>query len=118
MSSGQYASTEIEPIKFTELFGELMMQTDALGIYNWIYYVLIYILLIFIYNKVFRTRKLPILKSAIVYILIAIGSFMLLVFQIDAGLPIVYSLGVAVLLMLIVRIRYMIEKIRDRKQAK
>lgn len=72
-------------------------------------YLLIFIFMSYVYNKVFRTRKLPILKTFIVYVLIAIGSVMLLVFQI-AGLPIVMCLAVAISLMFLVRIRYFIEK--------
>jgi hypothetical protein len=63
----------------------------------------------YVYNKVFRTRKLPVLKTAVIYVLLAIGSVMLLVFQI-VGLPIVLCLAVAITLMFLVRIRYFIEK--------
>lgn len=73
---------------------------------HWIEYILILACIIFIYNKVFRVRKLPLFKDAIVYGLMAIGAFVLLIFEVDAGLPILYSLGTAVALMLIVRIRY------------
>lgn len=72
----------------------------------WITYILIYVFLVYIYNKVFRIRKLPLLKDAIIYLTIAVGAFILLLFQLDLELPIVVSLGVAVALMLIVRIRY------------
>jgi hypothetical protein len=72
-------------------------------------YILIFILLSFVYNKVFRTRKLPVLKALIIYLLMGLGSVLLLFFQI-AGLPIILCLGVAVLMMLILRIRYFIEK--------
>lgn len=96
-------------MSLSEVLKELMTDTDRFGIPNWLYFIIIFALLIFIYNKVFRTRKLPIFKSIILYALLAIGAFMLLLFQVDAGLPIVFSLGVAVLLMLIVRIRKFIE---------
>lgn len=96
-------------MSLSEVLKELMTDVDRFGIANWVYFILIFALLIFIYNKVFRTRKLPILKSLLLYVLLAIGAFMLLLFQVDAGLPIVYSLGVAILLMLIVRIRKFIE---------
>lgn len=105
---------EIPEFSFYEFFAE----TDKFGIYNWIYYVLIYFFLIYIYNKVFRTRKLPILKNAVVYAIIAIGAFMLLIFQVDAGLPIVYSLGIAIVLMLTVRIRYYLAERRAGKENK
>jgi hypothetical protein len=77
-------------------------------------YILIFILLSFVYNKVFRTRKLPVLKALIVYLLMGLGSILLLFFQI-AGLPIILCLVVAVLMMLILRIRYFIEKRSGRK---
>jgi hypothetical protein len=77
-------------------------------------YLLIFILLSFVYNKVFRTRKLPVLKALIVYLLMGLGSVLLLFFQI-AGLPIILCLGVAVLMMLILRIRYFIEKRSGRR---
>ncbi|MNQ96451.1 hypothetical protein D3C85_1120570 [compost metagenome] len=75
----------------------------------YITYLLIFVFMSYVYNKVFRTRKLPVLKTAIIYVLLAIGSVMLLVFQI-VGLPIVLCLAVAISLMLMVRIRYFVEK--------
>jgi hypothetical protein len=77
-------------------------------------YILIFILLSYVYNKVFRTRKLPVLKALIIYLLLGVGSILLLFFQI-AGLPIILCLGVAVLMMLILRIRYFIEKRSGRR---
>ena len=74
--------------------------------YPIITFILIYVLLTYVYNKVFRTRKLPLLKDAIVYLLLGVGAFILLLFQHDLGLPIVQCLLVAVGLMVIVRIRY------------
>ncbi len=79
------------------------------GNHLYITYLLIFIFMSYVYNKVFRTRKLPVLKTAIIYVLLAIGSVMLLVFQI-VGLPIVLCLTVAISLMFLVRIRYFIEK--------
>ncbi|SDM89676.1 YlaH-like protein [Paenibacillus sp. yr247] len=79
------------------------------GNHLYITYLLIFIFMSYVYNKVFRQRKLPILKTAIIYVLLAIGSVMLLVFQI-VGLPIVLCLAVAISLMFLVRIRYFIEK--------
>lgn len=79
-------------------------------------YILIFVLVIFVYNKVFRTQqKLPLLKEIILYLLMAIGSFLLLIFQIDK-LPIIQCLLVAVALMLMVRIRYFVEGRRSRKE--
>jgi 4-hydroxybenzoate polyprenyltransferase len=79
-------------------------------------YILIFIFLSYVYNKVFRTRKLPILKTVVIYILLAIGSMMLLFFQI-VGLPIVLCLSVAIFLMLLVRVRYFVEKRTGRKSS-
>lgn len=81
----------------------------------WITYALIYVLVTYVYNKVFRVRKLPLLKDAIVYLLLGVGSFMLLIFQMF-GLPIVLSLLVAVGLMLLVRVRYFVEGRAKRKE--
>ncbi|CAG7620352.1 YlaH-like family protein [Paenibacillus allorhizosphaerae] len=83
--------------------------TEWFGEHPWITFVLIFILITYVYNKVFRTRKLPVLKNAVIYLLLAFGSLMLLFFQI-AGLPIVPSLTVAVVLMLMVRIRYFFQE--------
>lgn len=81
----------------------------------WTTYILIYVFLIYIYNKVFRVRKLPLLKDLIIYVLIGVGAFMLLLFQVDLGLPIVISLGVALGLMLTVRIRYFLLERNQKK---
>lgn len=88
----------------TPLFG--------MDVYHVVHYLLIFVCLSYIYNKVFRVRKLPVLKNAVVYFLIALGAFVLLIFQVDARLPIVYSLVVAVVLMLVVRIRYWLQEKR------
>jgi len=80
----------------------------------WITYVIIYALVTYVYNKVFRVRKLPLLKDAIIYLLIGVGTFVLLIFQMF-GLPIVLCLLVAVGLMLLVRIRYFVEGREKRK---
>jgi hypothetical protein len=61
-------------------------------------------------------RKLPLLKDLIVYLLLGVGSFLLLIFQLDAELPIIPSLAIAVLLMLIVRIRYWITERSGKKE--
>lgn len=79
--------------------------TDWLAEHIWITFVLIYACLAFVYVKVFKIRRLPILKELIIYLLIGAGAFLLLVFQIDLRLPIVPSMLAAVALMLVVRIR-------------
>jgi hypothetical protein len=84
---------------------------------HWFTYILILACVIYIYNRVFRAGKLPLLKDAIVYLLMAAGAFVLLIFEVDAGLPIVYCLLAAVGLMIIVRIRYWIIERQKNKQA-
>lgn len=69
-------------------------------------YIVIFACLVYVYNKVFRMRKLPLLKDVVVYLTMAVGAGILWLFQLDLGLPIVACLGVAVALMLTVRIRY------------
>jgi len=81
----------------------------------WITYLLIFVLISYVYNKVFRTRRLPVLKAAVIYLLLAAGAFILLLFQVDVGLPIVPSLAIALFLMLIVRVRYWIQAKSGRK---
>ncbi|EOS57862.1 MULTISPECIES: YlaH-like family protein [Paenibacillus] len=81
-------------------------------------YVLIFVLIIYVYNKVFRAQqKLPLFKEIILYLLMALGSFLLLIFQIDK-LPIIQCLLVAVVLMLMVRIRYFVEGRRNKQSKK
>jgi len=82
----------------------------------WITYAIIYVLVVYVYNNVFRARKLPLLKDALVYILIAVGNLVLLWFQL-LGLPIIQSLLVAVILMAMVRVRYFVEGRAKRKAA-
>jgi hypothetical protein len=84
----------------------------------WITFILIYAALTFIYNKVFKVRRLPILKEAIIYVLLGVGAFILLLFQVDLELPIIISLGAAISLMLIVRVRYFfLERARRRASS-
>jgi len=79
-------------------------------------YIIIFVLITYVYNKVFRVKqKLPLLKEILLYILMALGSGMLLIFQHDK-LPIIQCLLVAVALMLLVRVRYFVEG-RQKKKA-
>ncbi len=60
-------------------------------------FVAIYVCLAYIYNKVFRVRKLPVLKAAIVYLLLGVGALILLFFQlVPPQIPIVPSMLVAI----------------------
>lgn len=79
-------------------------------------YLIIFVLVAYVYNKVFRAQhKLPRWKEAILYVLMAIGCVLLLIFQIFR-LPIIQCLLVAVILMLMVRIRYFVEARQKKKQ--
>lgn len=71
----------------------------------WLTYIMIYVLVAYIYNKVFRVRKLPVLKEALIYILIGLGCLLLLFFQVKVQLPIVLCMAVAVFLMFTLRVR-------------
>lgn len=82
----------------------------------WITFILIYIFIIYIYNKVFRVRQLPILKNAVVYLAAAGGAFILLYFQLMT-LPVIYCLAVVICMMLIVRVRYFITGLRKKKDT-
>lgn len=73
-------------------------------------YILILGFTSYIFNKVFRPQqKLPLLKEIMVYIMIAIGSLVLLVLQIDK-LPIIQCMAVAVAMMLMLRGRQLYDK--------
>lgn len=89
--------------------------TEWFRAHPYITWVLIFVLITYVYNKVFRVRKLPILKDAIIYLMLALGSGMLLFFQL-AGLPIVPSLSVAVALMFMVKIRYFVQERSQKKE--
>jgi YlaH-like protein len=74
-------------------------------------YVLILAFTIYIFNAVFRMGRLPILKEIIVYVIMAIGCLILLVLQIDK-LPIIQCMVVAVVMMLMLRLRQLYDKRR------
>ena len=82
-------------------------------------YLLILAGTIYIFNKVFRPlqRRLPILKEAIVYLLMAFGSGILLIFQI-VELPIIPCMAVAILMMMLLRIRQFNERRMARRAAR
>ena len=73
-------------------------------------YLLILGFTVYIFNNVFRPqRRLPILKEILVYLLIAFGSLILLVLQVDK-LPIIQCMAVAVFMMLLLRGRQLYDK--------
>lgn len=103
-----HEEVEIPDFSFREFFA----QTESffgIEVYNGITFLLFFVFLAYIYHRVFQNRRLPILKAAIVYILLALGAFLMLIFQVDFGLPIMYCLLIAVMLILIVRVRYWLQ---------
>ncbi len=95
--------------------------------------LIIFLCVAYVYNKVFRVepltfrqsltrhiqalrnRKFMVLgKSLLIYFLIYLGSLMLAFFQL-MGLPIIISLAIAIMLMLIVRVRYWIQNLQAGK---
>ncbi|HUC93159.1 MAG TPA: YlaH-like family protein [Paenibacillus sp.] len=81
-------------------------------------YFLILGFTIYIFNKVFRARqRLPILKEVLVHVLMAVGSLVLLVLQIDK-LPIIQSMAVAVAMMLMLRGRQLYDKWKGKSAGK
>jgi hypothetical protein len=79
-------------------------------------YLLILAFTIYIFNAVFRMGKLPILKEILVYIVMAIGCLVLLVLQIDK-LPIIQCMSVAVIMMLMLRMRQIYDKWRGKRSG-
>jgi hypothetical protein len=88
--------------------------TEWLTTHYVVTYFIIYVFMAYVYTKVFKVRRLPILKELIIYLMIGVGALILLFFQHDLQLPIVYSLTVAIVLMLMVRVRYFFEKRKHR----
>src|SRR4051794_3057855 len=94
----------------------VMGLNDWFADHLWVTFFLIFGFSAYVYNKVFRVRKLPILKELILYLVIGAGSFMLLLFQVDARLPIVPSLFVAIVMMLLYRGRVLYTSWRNKGQ--
>jgi len=81
-------------------------------------YLLILGFTIYIFNAVFRAqRRLPILKEILVYLLMAFGSFVLMILQVDK-LPIIQCMGIAVIMMLMLRGRQLYDKWKGSSQTK
>jgi len=90
---------------------------DWLSEHMLVSYLLILGFTIYIFNKVFRAQqRLPILKEIIVYLLIALGSFVLTVLQVDK-LPIIQCMAVAVIMMLMLRGRQLYDKWKGGRPA-
>ena len=74
-------------------------------------YILIFVFTVYIFNNVFRPGRLPILKEVLVYVFMAVGCLVLLLLQLDR-LPIIQCMGIAVILMLMLRLRQLYDKRR------
>lgn len=79
-------------------------------------YLIILACTIYIFNAVFRPGRLPLLKEVIVYVMMALGSLVLLVLQIDK-LPIIQCMAVAVVMMLMLRLRQLYDKRRGSRKG-
>jgi len=77
-------------------------------------YLLIFLFSALIYNNVFRPGKLSLVKNIFLYIFMALGSLILWVLQLDR-LPIIQCLGVAVILVLAVKLRHWFEMRRGKR---
>lgn len=68
-------------------------------------FAVLYFGLAFVYVKVFRERKLPVLKEAVIYLLMAVGAMILWLMQLDLRMPVVQCMLAALSLMAVVRLR-------------
>jgi hypothetical protein len=75
-------------------------------------YLLIVAFTLYIFNAVFRTGKLPILKEIFVHVFLALGCLILLLLQLDK-MPIIQCMSVAVGMMALLRMR----QFYDRRKA-
>lgn len=89
------------------------MMQQWLASHPFVSYALIYVMIVYVFNKVFLIQKLPIGKEVMIYLLMALGAFILLIFQIDK-LPILQCLLVTVAFLFIVRMRYFMERRRQK----
>src|SRR4051794_11778099 len=72
-------------------------------------YLLIVACTVYIFNTVFRTGKLPLLKEILVHVVLAFGCLILLLLQLDK-LPIIQCMAVAVAMMALLRMRQLYDK--------
>jgi len=79
-------------------------------------YLLIFLFSALIYNNVFRPGKLSLVKNIFLYIFMALGSLILWVLQLDR-LPIIQCLGIAVILVLAVKLRHWLEMRRGKNST-
>lgn len=82
---------------------------------NWGTYLVILVLTGVIYQTAFA-RPLPLLKNVVVYLALAIGCYLLLIFDI-LGFPIIPSLFITVGLIIITRIRLALTQKKQKGDA-
>lgn len=80
-------------------------------------YLLLLGFTVYIFNNVFRPGRLPILKEIFVYLMMALGCLVLLILQLDK-LPLIQCMGVAVAMMLMLRLRQLYDKWRSKRSGK
>nr|WP_313783766.1 YlaH-like family protein [Paenibacillus larvae] len=109
-------------VELDQIFGKRGLLIMPESMYDWfaeypyLSFLLIYVMIAFVYNKVFRTRRLPLLKALIVYVLLGVGTAILLFFQIIVKLPIIPCVALAIFLMFLVRVRYFVEERRKKQK--
>ncbi|RAP76680.1 YlaH-like family protein [Paenibacillus montanisoli] len=79
-------------------------------------YLIILALTIYIFNAVFRVKRLPILKEVLVHLVMAAGSFVLFILQFDK-LPIIQCMSVAVFMMVLLRGRQLYDKFKGKRSS-
>lgn len=79
-------------------------------------YVLILACIIYIFNAVFRVKRLPILKEVLALFVMAIGAFVLYILQVDK-LPIIQCMAVAIIMMMMLRGRQLYDKLRSKRSG-
>ncbi|RKP55247.1 hypothetical protein D7Z26_08530 [Cohnella endophytica] len=80
-------------------------------------YLLIVACTLYIFNTVFRTGKLPLLKEILVHVVLALGCLILLLLQLDK-LPIIQCMAVAVAMMGLLRMRQLYDKRKAYREKK
>jgi len=81
----------------------------------WVSYLVILLFSGVIYQTAFA-RPLPLLKNLVIYLALAIGSYLLLIFHI-LGFPIIPSLLIAVGLIIVTRIRLFFTKKEEKRDS-
>jgi hypothetical protein len=94
-----------------------MFLQDWFSEHKLVAYLLILAFTVYIFNAVFRPGRLPILKEVLVYLFMALGCSILLVLQVDK-LPIIQCMSVAIVMMLMLRMRQLYDKWQKRRSER